>query len=176
MKTMVCGEPQRTHDVFCVILLVLDGPFGQQQLVLHFPRAFVVTIAPAHSFDFNFFYAKSVFVLFSLRKDGILYFNILRNNGFRWSPWHVENHTVLLVWKALWISQVLLSMYHQALVGGSPLSMCFRRYHHPYPRSNFTMPSIRRPQVLTPRLYPVTILWTPFYSSVPTSTDRFLSQ
>ena len=41
-----------------------------------------------------FLCAKSVFVL---RKDGILYFIILRNNGFRWSPWHVDNHSVLLV-------------------------------------------------------------------------------
>ena len=52
-------------------------------------------------------------------------------------------------------------------VCGSPLSRCFRRYHRPYPRSNFTMTSVRRPQVLTPRLYPVTILLDPVLQQCP---------
>ena len=32
--------------------------------------------------------------VFGLRKDGILYFINLRSDGFRWSPWHVDNHSV----------------------------------------------------------------------------------
>ena len=91
-------------------------------MALHFPGAFVVTIAPtlvvifssllsggetlknyvmdfagggfAHTHPILFLCAKSVFVLL---KDGIFYCIVLRNNGFRWSLWHVDNHSVLLV-------------------------------------------------------------------------------
>ena len=37
------------------------------------------------------------YIIFVLCKDGIPYFIILRSDGFWWSPWHVDNHSVLLV-------------------------------------------------------------------------------
>ena len=65
--------------------------------------------------------------------------------GFRrsfWIRWYVGVGT----------TRPFVSLYCCTAVCGSPLSMCFRRYHLPYPRSNFTMPSVRRPWIFTPRL------------------------
>ena len=65
----------------------------------------------AHTNSIFFVCAKNVLVH---RKNGILYFNILRNDGARRSAWDMGNHTV-----------VLSLVDKLGIVGGSPLSMCF---------------------------------------------------
>ena len=82
MKPMGFGEPHRTVD--------LEGPFdklGTFDYVPLGPSRWLSTFyvlsslpSPLHTHSGFFVYAKSVFVL---RKDGILYFIILKNNGFR---------------------------------------------------------------------------------------------
>ena len=168
VQPMVCGEPLGTF-VYVPLGRWCRYTVVQQQLALHFPGAFVVTItvnfvSPSLVMDFAvfshistrlFLCAKSFFVP---RKNGILYFITLRSVGFRWNPWHVDSHSVLLARSLVVISCIA--------VCGSPPYRCFRRYHRPYPRSNFMMPSVRRPQVLTPRLYPVNHPFGPRFTAV----------
>ena len=92
-------------------------------MALHLPVAFDVTIALeklCHEFCWVFSHTLTRFFFVCAnnvlvhRKDGILYFNILRNDGARRSTWDMENHTV--------VSSLVDKL---GIVGGSPFSMCF---------------------------------------------------
>ena len=125
-----CVCTTRTLTSFYCCITVVDSPLS---------RCFVMDFAGlvffrTHSLEF-FLVRKEFF--FVPRKDGILYFITLRSDGFRWSSWHVDSRSVLLARPLVVISCIAEC--------GSPLSGCFRRYHRPYPRSNFMMPSVRHP-------------------------------